>query len=136
MARQRDAGIAMSNKRIGTGPIYTLGPAPQLLGLPAPPVAAGAADKAVLDREEMYADYVPDKDLIPMFITGTTVNVVAYIGLIMLAGIVVNQSIVLIDAVNQARERGLDREAAIVEAGRTRLRPILKIGRASCRERV
>lgn len=60
-----------------------------------------------------------------MFITGTTVNVVAYIGLIMLAGIVVNQSIVLIDAVNQARERGLDREAAIVEAGRTRLRPIL-----------
>jgi len=72
MARQRDAGIAMSNKRIGTGPIYTLGPAPQLLGLPAPPVAAGAADKAVLDSEEMYADYVPDKDLIPMFITGTT----------------------------------------------------------------
>ena len=42
-----------------------------------------------------------------MFLTGTTVNVVAYIGLIMLAGIVVNQSIVLIDAVNQARERGL-----------------------------
>ena len=38
-----------------------------------------------------------------MFLTGTTVNVVAYIGLIMLAGIVVNQSIVLIDAVNQAR---------------------------------
>jgi hydrophobic/amphiphilic exporter-1 (mainly G- bacteria), HAE1 family len=60
-----------------------------------------------------------------MFITGTTVNVVAYIGVIMLAGIVVNQSIVLIDAVNQARERGADKHAAIVEAGRTRLRPIL-----------
>jgi HAE1 family hydrophobic/amphiphilic exporter-1 len=60
-----------------------------------------------------------------MFVTGTTVNVVAYIGLIMLAGIVVNQSIVLIDAVNQARERGADKHAAIVEAGRTRLRPIL-----------
>ena len=42
-----------------------------------------------------------------LWLTGTTVNVVAYIGLIMLAGIVVNQSIVLIDAVNQARERGL-----------------------------
>ncbi len=41
-----------------------------------------------------------------MFLTGTTVNVVAYIGLIMLAGIVVNQSIVLIDAVNQLRENG------------------------------
>ncbi len=60
-----------------------------------------------------------------MFITGTTVNVVAYIGLIMLAGIVVNQSIVLIDAVNRARERGLEKHAAIFEAGRTRLRPIL-----------
>ncbi|MCU0976444.1 MAG: efflux RND transporter permease subunit [Steroidobacteraceae bacterium] len=60
-----------------------------------------------------------------MYLTGTTVNVVAYIGLIMLAGIVVNQSIVLIDAVNQARERGADKHAAILEAGRTRLRPIL-----------
>lgn len=60
-----------------------------------------------------------------LFITGTTVNVVAYIGLIMLAGIVVNQSIVLIDAVNQARTRGLSRHAAIIEAGRVRLRPIL-----------
>jgi HAE1 family hydrophobic/amphiphilic exporter-1 len=60
-----------------------------------------------------------------LWLTGTTVNVVAYIGLIMLAGIVVNQSIVLIDAVNQARERGLTKHEAIVEAGRLRLRPIL-----------
>jgi HAE1 family hydrophobic/amphiphilic exporter-1 len=60
-----------------------------------------------------------------MFLTGTTVNVVAYIGLIMLAGIVVNQSIVLIDAVNQARERGLSKHDAIQEAGRLRLRPII-----------
>jgi len=60
-----------------------------------------------------------------LWLTGTTVNVVAYIGLIMLAGIVVNQSIVLIDAVNQARERGLTKHAAIVEAGQLRLRPIL-----------
>jgi HAE1 family hydrophobic/amphiphilic exporter-1 len=60
-----------------------------------------------------------------LLLTGTTVNVVAYIGLIMLAGIVVNQSIVLIDAVNQARDRGLSRHAAIIEAGRVRLRPIL-----------
>jgi HAE1 family hydrophobic/amphiphilic exporter-1 len=60
-----------------------------------------------------------------LWLTGTTVNVVAYIGLIMLAGIVVNQSIVLIDAVNKSRERGLSRHEAIVEAGRLRLRPIL-----------
>ena len=58
-----------------------------------------------------------------LWLTGTTVNVVAYIGLIMLAGIVVNQSIVLIDAVNQARERGMTKADAIVEAGRLRLRP-------------
>jgi HAE1 family hydrophobic/amphiphilic exporter-1 len=60
-----------------------------------------------------------------LFLTGTTINVVALIGLIMLAGIVVNNAIVLIDAVNQARERGLDRYQAILEAGRVRLRPIL-----------
>jgi len=60
-----------------------------------------------------------------MFLTGTTVNVVAYIGLIMLAGIVVNQSIVLIDAVNQARERGMEKHDAIIEAARLRLRPIV-----------
>ena len=60
-----------------------------------------------------------------LFLTGTTINVVALIGLIMLAGIVVNNAIVLIDAVNQARERGLDKSAAILEAGRVRLRPIL-----------
>jgi HAE1 family hydrophobic/amphiphilic exporter-1 len=60
-----------------------------------------------------------------LWLTGTTVNVVAYIGLIMLAGIVVNQSIVLIDAVNKARERGFAKHDAIVEAGRLRLRPIL-----------
>jgi HAE1 family hydrophobic/amphiphilic exporter-1 len=60
-----------------------------------------------------------------LFLTGTTINVVALIGLIMLAGIVVNNAIVLIDAVNQARERGLSRHDAILEAGRVRLRPIL-----------
>jgi HAE1 family hydrophobic/amphiphilic exporter-1 len=60
-----------------------------------------------------------------LYITGTTINSVALIGLIMLAGIVVNNAIVLIDAINQARERGLEKIAAIKLAGRTRLRPIL-----------
>ena len=60
-----------------------------------------------------------------LWVTGTTVNVVAYIGLIMLAGIVVNQSIVLIDAVNQLRARGMPKFEAIVEGGKLRLRPIL-----------
>ena len=60
-----------------------------------------------------------------LFLTGTSVNAVAFIGLILLAGIVVNNAIVLVDAINQARDRGLARIEAIVAAGRTRLRPIL-----------
>jgi HAE1 family hydrophobic/amphiphilic exporter-1 len=60
-----------------------------------------------------------------LFLTGTTINAVALIGVIMLAGIVVNNAIVLIDAVNQARERGLEIRSAIKDAGRARLRPIL-----------
>ncbi len=60
-----------------------------------------------------------------LWLTGTTVNVVAYIGLIMLAGIVVNQSIVLIDAVNQLRAEGMPKLEAIVAGGKLRLRPIL-----------
>ena len=71
MEKQRDAGILRTNKRLGTGPIYTLGPAPQLLGKPAPAVPSSAVG-GTLDDEDMYADYQPDKDLIPMFITGTT----------------------------------------------------------------
>ncbi len=60
-----------------------------------------------------------------LYVTGTTINSVALIGLIMLAGIVVNNAIVLIDAINQARERGMEKLEAIALAGRTRLRPIL-----------
>lgn len=60
-----------------------------------------------------------------LFVTGTTINVIAFIGVIMLAGIVVNNAIVLVDLVNQLRAAGMEKTAAIREAGRTRLRPIL-----------
>jgi HAE1 family hydrophobic/amphiphilic exporter-1 len=60
-----------------------------------------------------------------LFLTGTTINVVAMIGMVMLAGIVVNNAIVLIDAINQRRLEGLDKVEAIVDAGQSRLRPIL-----------
>ena len=60
-----------------------------------------------------------------LFLTGTTINVVAFIGIIMLAGIVVNNAIVLVDLINQLRADGMEKMAAIAEAGRTRLRPIL-----------
>lgn len=63
--------------------------------------------------------------LLGLFITRTPISMMVLIGLIMLAGIVVNNAIILIDYVNQLRERGLKRNEAIVEAGPARLRAIL-----------
>jgi HAE1 family hydrophobic/amphiphilic exporter-1 len=56
---------------------------------------------------------------------GMPISVIAGIGIIMLAGIVVNNAIVLIDFVNQLRCEGVEKMAAIVQAGRLRLRPIV-----------
>jgi HAE1 family hydrophobic/amphiphilic exporter-1 len=63
--------------------------------------------------------------VLALFLTGTTINIVALIGVIMLAGIVVNNAIVLVDLINQLRAQGVDRFEAIMEAGSARLRPIL-----------
>jgi HAE1 family hydrophobic/amphiphilic exporter-1 len=63
--------------------------------------------------------------VLALFITGTTINIVAFIGVIMLAGIVVNNAIVLVDLINQLRTQGKERIEAILEAGTARLRPIL-----------
>jgi HAE1 family hydrophobic/amphiphilic exporter-1 len=63
--------------------------------------------------------------VIALFLTGNTINVVAVIGAVMLAGIVVNNAIVLIDAVNQRRAEGMPRSEALVQAGVARLRPVL-----------
>jgi HAE1 family hydrophobic/amphiphilic exporter-1 len=60
-----------------------------------------------------------------LWATGTSLSVVVFIGLILLAGIVVNNAIVLIDLVNQLRAEGLSIDEALVEGGRLRLRPIL-----------
>lgn len=60
-----------------------------------------------------------------LFMFGYSLSIVAFIGVIMLVGIAVNNAIVLIDYINQLRARGIDRMTAIIEAGRTRLRPIL-----------
>jgi HAE1 family hydrophobic/amphiphilic exporter-1 len=60
-----------------------------------------------------------------LFITQTTISVVVFIGLIMLAGIVVNNAIVLIDKINQLRSDGMEKSAAVLEAGQARLRPII-----------
>ncbi len=58
-------------------------------------------------------------------LTGTPISVVVFIGLIMLAGIVVKNAIVLIDRVNQLREEGHVKREAIVLAAESRLRPII-----------
>lgn len=60
-----------------------------------------------------------------LWITGSDVSVIAMIGFVMLAGIIVNNGIVLVDYTNQLRRAGTEKRAAIVEAGETRLRPIL-----------
>lgn len=60
-----------------------------------------------------------------LIITGFDVSVVSLVGFIMLCGIIVNNGIVLIDCINQLRTAGKERVEAIVEAGKTRMRPIL-----------
>lgn len=60
-----------------------------------------------------------------LFLSGSEVSVIAMIGFVMLAGIIVNNGIVLIDYMNQLRESGMEKREAILTAGRTRLRPVL-----------
>ena len=62
---------------------------------------------------------------IALLICGMEVSVVSLIGFIMLVGIIVNNGIVLVDYINQLRLEGMERREAIVEAGSTRMRPIL-----------
>ncbi len=64
--------------------------------------------------------------LVTLWATGTTFNIQSYIGMVMLAGIVVNNAIVLVDYINLLRRRdGMPLRAAVVESARRRLRPIL-----------
>ena len=60
-----------------------------------------------------------------LLLMGKFLSISAYIGIIILAGITVNNAIVLIDYINILRRRGVDREEAIMIAGKRRLRPIL-----------
>jgi HAE1 family hydrophobic/amphiphilic exporter-1 len=59
------------------------------------------------------------------FITDTTISMISMMGIIMLMGIVVNNGIVLVDYTRLLRRRGMGVEEAVVESGRTRLRPVL-----------
>jgi HAE1 family hydrophobic/amphiphilic exporter-1 len=63
--------------------------------------------------------------VLTLVVTGTSVNVMVLIGCVVLAGIVVNNGIVLIDYTKQLRAKGVAKVEALVEAGTVRLRPIL-----------
>ncbi|HOY62828.1 MAG: Multidrug resistance protein MdtC [bacterium ADurb.Bin236] len=63
--------------------------------------------------------------MLALFITGTNLSLMAYLGIIMLAGIIVNNAIVYIDFINRLRREGMTLDEAIVQTGKLRLRPIL-----------
>ena len=60
-----------------------------------------------------------------LYFTASELSVIAVLGFVMLSGIIVNNGIVMVDYINQLREKGIEMRAAILEAGRTRLRPVL-----------
>lgn len=60
-----------------------------------------------------------------LYMTGTTMNVISMIGMIMLVGIVVKNGIVLVDYINLNRERGIAVISSVVTGGKSRLRPVL-----------
>jgi multidrug efflux pump len=63
--------------------------------------------------------------LVTLLIAGSTINLYSQIGMILLIGLVTKNSILLVEYANQLKERGLETLAAVREAGRIRLRPIL-----------
>lgn len=62
---------------------------------------------------------------VALFLWGSTLNMFSVIGIVMLMGLAAKNGILLVDFINQARREGMERSAAIVEAGRVRLRPIV-----------
>lgn len=63
--------------------------------------------------------------LLALLIFGKELSIIAMIGLILLMGVIVNNGIVLVDYTNQLRGRGLTKRQAIIEAGATRMRPVM-----------
>ena len=60
-----------------------------------------------------------------LLICGMDVSVISMMGFVMLTGIIVNNGIVLVDFINQLRAEGMEKREAVIEAGVTRMRPIL-----------
>ena len=68
---------------------------------------------------------------IALFLTGKTLSITSFLGLIMLVGIVVNNSILIIEFIRQNKDT-MDRDQALIQAGKTRLRPILMTTLTTC----
>lgn len=62
---------------------------------------------------------------IALFITGSEISIICLMGFLVLAGVIVNNGIVFVDYVNPLRIGGMDKKEALVETGKTRMRPIL-----------
>jgi len=60
-----------------------------------------------------------------LFLTGTSLDTIAFIGCILMVGVVVNNGIVIVDHINTLRRRGMARHEAIVQSGRDRFRPVM-----------
>ncbi len=69
--------------------------------------------------------------ILALFLTGRSFGLTAFIGALMLVGIVVKNGILLVDYTNQLRRRGMERNEAVLTAGPTRLRPILMTASAA-----
>jgi HAE1 family hydrophobic/amphiphilic exporter-1 len=69
--------------------------------------------------------------ILALFLTHRSFGLTAFVGLLMLVGIVVKNGILLVDYTNRLRERGMLREEALITAGPTRLRPILMTASAA-----
>ena len=66
---QRKVALERQRQRFGDGPLYTLGPAPELIGSEAPP--PGGRQQARLERVTSWDDYAPNRAIVPMYATGT-----------------------------------------------------------------
>jgi HAE1 family hydrophobic/amphiphilic exporter-1 len=69
--------------------------------------------------------YIVPGVLFTLYFTGTNLSIIAALGSVLLVGIVVKNGIVLVDFINLMRDRGIELNKAIIEAGRSRLRPVL-----------
>jgi len=63
--------------------------------------------------------------VLSLILSGTTLSLTSFIGLLMVVGVVVQNGILLVDYINQLRSRGMEVNEAIVQGGAVRLRPIL-----------